>query len=145
MDETDAKSAAQRGNPARDAFKTGHGATVLVVDDDDDTRATFSDILRDEGYRVLAAPNGKAALEMVVQNPRPDVVLLDLSMPVMNGREFLAAVRSDARLASLPVIVLSADIEQTPKGALHAIRKPVGIAALTKLFGWMEELLSTPN
>lgn len=126
---------------ARTPERGDHAATVLIVDDDDDTVATFSEILRDEGYVVLGASNGQDALQVVGGNPRPDVVLLDWSMPVMGGRAFLDAVRKDARFAELPVIVLSADVERTPRGAVHAIQKPLGLASLTKLFGWMEELL----
>jgi CheY-like chemotaxis protein len=80
---------------------------VLVVDDDPDIRAFVSELLADEGYEVRAATNGLDALA-VLTNWRPDVILLDLMMPVMDGWAFLARQRLNLELASIPVIVMSA-------------------------------------
>jgi two-component system chemotaxis response regulator CheY len=85
----------------------GPSRAVLVVDDDPDIRDFMSDFLADEGYQVKAAGNGRQALDLLA-SWRPDVILLDLMMPVMDGWAFLAAQQADAELAHLPVIVMSA-------------------------------------
>lgn len=87
-----------------------HRATVLVVDDDDDTVETMRDILSEEGHRVLCAKNGKEALDVVYgrsREERPNLVLLDLNMPEMDGRHFLDTIRRDPALRDLAVVVLS--------------------------------------
>src|SRR5690349_16993945 len=85
------------------------GRRVLVVDDDADIRETVSLILEDEGYEVQSAQDGAAALGVLRAGPLPDVILLDLMMPVMNGWQFREQQTRDPRLAAIPVVVLSAD------------------------------------
>jgi len=80
---------------------------ILVVDDDHDIRSVVDDLLTDEGYRVRTAINGRQALE-ILATWRPGVILLDLSMPEMNGWTFLAHQQADPELARIPVIVMSA-------------------------------------
>jgi CheY-like chemotaxis protein len=82
---------------------------VLVVDDDDDARALIRDRLEADGYTVIEAKNGQAALDILVTNPasEPCLIVLDLNMPVMSGWQFLAIVKSYARLARIPVVVVS--------------------------------------
>jgi CheY-like chemotaxis protein len=81
---------------------------ILVVDDDDDLRDTLQGILEAEGYDVVAAANGRDALDYLRSNPLPCLVLLDLMMPVMDGWEFLLKKEADPYLASLPVVVITA-------------------------------------
>ncbi len=81
---------------------------VLIVDDDPDIREALSQALETEGYRVSLAVNGRDAWEKLHSGPPPDLILLDLMMPIMNGVEFLAALRSDPALHGLPVILVSA-------------------------------------
>jgi CheY-like chemotaxis protein len=83
--------------------------TILVVDDDDDLRATIADLLQEAGYEVDEAPNGVAALERI-QARMPALILLDVRMPVMNGREFVRVFRErhDTR-ASVVVCTAAAD------------------------------------
>jgi CheY-like chemotaxis protein len=81
--------------------------SVLVVDDETDIRAAVSELLAEEGYQVLDAANGEEALQKA-RAFHPDVVLLDLMMPGMNGWEFRAQQKGDPELAQIPVIVLSA-------------------------------------
>lgn len=85
---------------------------VLVVDDEPDIRRLVGDALRLEGYQVRTAGDGQEALQRVAEE-RPDLILLDLMMPVMDGRQFcrlLARAPSRAeRPARIPVILLSAD------------------------------------
>ena len=80
---------------------------VLVVDDDLAIRAFVSELLADEGYEVKTAANGREALA-VLTNWRPDVILLDLMMPEMDGWAFLASQRLNRELVCIPVIVMSA-------------------------------------
>lgn len=80
---------------------------VLVVDDEPDLRALYSINLEDAGHEVLTASNGAEGLG-VVQRDHPDVVLLDLTMPVMDGYEFLQRLRKMPDRQETPAIVVSA-------------------------------------
>lgn len=108
---------------------TPTGATVLVVDDEDGLRCVIRRLLQDEGYRVLEAPNGAAALELLADQAGHDVglVLTDLRMPIMDGRQLAAAL---ARVQpGLPIVFMSGFTTQlmdmrlvTPQFAF--LRKP---------------------
>jgi CheY-like chemotaxis protein len=80
---------------------------VLVVDDDAAIRMLIAEALEGEGYGVVTAINGADAL-MVLAAMQPAAIVLDLMMPVMDGRAFLAARRQDPRQAAIPVLILSA-------------------------------------
>jgi CheY-like chemotaxis protein len=81
---------------------------ILVVDDDADIREALHQALECEGYRVSLAVNGRDAWEKLRSGPSPALILLDLMMPIMNGAEFLAALRADGIFKDLPVILVSA-------------------------------------
>jgi DNA-binding response OmpR family regulator len=106
---------------------------VLVVDDDALIRDTLATALGDEGYAVRVAPDGRAALS-AIGNWRPDVIVLDLMMPVMDGSAFRAAQRSAADTAQIPVIILSAAHNVHSRAAgLHPaaiFSKPFDLGAL---------------
>lgn len=108
--------------------------TVLVVEDDPAVRQTITDVLEEEEYNVTTAANGDEALLTLQQAPLPDVILLDLMMPTMNGWELHKHLQEDARLASIPVVVLSAVAGfQQRRGKLDVaaiIPKPVNVTAL---------------
>jgi CheY-like chemotaxis protein len=89
---------AMNSNPAR---------TILIADDDEDIRAMLSIFLRDEGYRVLEAANGREALE-VAQHARPDLILMDLNMPVMDGNAAAEQIRRRQELNDVPIVFISA-------------------------------------
>ena len=83
--------------------------TVLLVDDEHAIIDALSGILEDEGFRVVTAANGREALVCLeTSSPPPDVALVDVMMPVMDGRELLARLRADARWSQLPVVMMSA-------------------------------------
>jgi CheY-like chemotaxis protein len=82
--------------------------TVLIVEDDLDTREMLGRFLELEGYRVETAENGKRALERLGSGMGACVILLDLMMPVMDGWQFRQEQIRDAALADIPVIVVSA-------------------------------------
>ena len=88
-------------NPAR------AGKHILLVEDSAEARAVLVPILDAAGHAVCTAANGHEALDYLRSHPPPDLILLDLVMPVMNGWELRAAQRVDPRLARVPVVVLS--------------------------------------
>jgi CheY-like chemotaxis protein len=109
---------------------------VLVVDDDAEIRQALVDILEDEHYTVRAAANGKEALEIVSHGPCPDVILLDVMMPVMDGWHFLSARLAHPRLVEVPIIIISAGIEAErdarKAGVVEVARKPLHVDDLIR-------------
>ena len=116
---------------------------ILVVDDDDTIRETLADALHLEGYTVDTAANGAIALDRVRQ-ARPDAIILDLMMPVMDGWRFMSAYRSEAACIGIPVLVTSAYRqlgEAAPELRVQAcIAKPFDLGVL---LGAVERLLRT--
>jgi CheY-like chemotaxis protein len=102
--------------------------TILVVDDDPDARAILNRFLTKAGYGVHLAANGREALEFVDAHP-PDVIVLDLMMPVMSGFEVLSALRMREVWARLPVVVITADPGHTAShlGVAAVLSKPFNI------------------
>lgn len=82
-------------------------STILVVEDSPILRQTMEAALQREGYQTMSAEHGREALERIAQK-RPDLILLDMAMPVMDGLEFLRIRRRDPELAKIPVVILSA-------------------------------------
>lgn len=80
---------------------------VLVAEDEPEAAELIESILRREGCEVIIARDGAEALEIARELPRPDLILLDLELPVMDGRAFLAAMRADSSLSGIPVFVVS--------------------------------------
>ncbi|HVY48459.1 MAG TPA: response regulator [Minicystis sp.] len=101
------------------------GPSVLVVDDDADLRQTLVATLDEAGYDVREAGAGRAAIDELRRAP-PDLVLLDLMMPGGNGWDVLEAIRGDAKLRAVPVVVVSAYASSAPEGARALVRKPMG-------------------
>ena len=83
------------------------GNRILVVDDDADIREALEQVMLSAGNRVSTAKNGKDALDLI-HTIRPDVILLDLMMPVMDGFRFREAQKQDRTLADIPVVIISA-------------------------------------
>ena len=108
---------------------------VAQAGDDRDLAEALGEALRDAGYSVVSAPQGAAALEALRgSNPLPDLILLDLMMPVMDGHEFVAELRKDPRLSPIPVVLLTADgrvhQEVVALKAVAGLRKPVRFEVL---------------
>lgn len=108
----------------------GHaGKRLLVIDDDFSTREVMSMVLAGEGYRVATAANGADALERLASGELPSLILLDLSMPVMDGQTFCARRKDAGGLAAIPVIVVSAERDGAQRaaamGADAYLEKPV--------------------
>jgi CheY-like chemotaxis protein len=106
---------------------TAHtGATVLVVEDDPDIREALCALLEDEGYNVYSAENGRTAACLLGDRPPPSLVITDLMMPIMDGWQLVERLRQSDRLASVPVVVISAvPPSQAPRGIRVLLRKPV--------------------
>lgn len=106
--------------------------TILVVDDKSNMRAMVRDYLTEENFRVVVAENGQQALYTARQE-KPDLILLDIMMPKMDGYEFLRAYRKEQ---NTPVILLTARLEETDKvlglelGADDYVTKPFGMREL---------------
>ena len=82
--------------------------TVLLIDDDAAIRVALGDLLEQEGFAVVATSDGAEALGTLEMGLRPDVILLDVLMPVMDGWDFRAAQLADSRFRDIPVVVISA-------------------------------------
>lgn len=110
--------------------------SILVVEDDDDIRSAIVDLLETEGYSTESAVNGKDALEKLSIIPKPCLVLLDMMMPIMNGREFLDTVMKDSHLAPIPVLIVSAVADKTnTQGSVGFLKKPIDIEVVLKVVG----------
>jgi CheY-like chemotaxis protein len=103
---------------------------VLIVDDERDVRETLGELLTEEGFSVEAAWNGETALARLEAGFRPDVILLDLMMPVMDGPTFRALQRNHAALANIPVVGLSA--VPAPDADFEILKKPLRFALLVE-------------
>ncbi len=89
-------------------------ARVLVVEDEHDLRELIAHWLETRGYQVVEAADGRDAVDLLQAGLEPDVILLDLGMPGMDGRSFLAWLRADEKHRHLPVIVASAYLDDAP-------------------------------
>ena len=97
--------------------------TILVVDDESNMRFLVRLILERAGYAVIEAPHGAAALERA-QESRPDLVVTDLMMPVMGGRELVERLRANPETAAIPIVVLSSNSSTVTTTADAVLGKP---------------------
>lgn len=113
----------------------GHPARILVVDDDPDLRGSLAELLEAEGYEVSCANNGEEALDALAEDA-PSAILLDLTMPVMDGWTFRDRQRLDPRLARIPTVVISASFSDPRSaaslGADAFLAKPFEVSQLTE-------------
>lgn len=108
-------------------------ARVLVVDDDFDLLDALCEVLSDAGYEVARASNGFEALQILAEQPLPDLILLDLMMPIMDGPRFRQVQLADPRLAAIPTVALSAGTIDRRIMELQLadwMPKPVSVATL---------------
>jgi CheY-like chemotaxis protein len=132
--------------PGGDAFYTGAaaGTTVLIVDDDFRNIFALTALLERGKLNVVAAESGPAALAMLDQGPKIDIVLMDIMMPAMNGYETMAAIRKRPAYAELPIIAVTGKVVGSERerciaaGASGYISKPVDTGELlTALRQWL--------
>jgi len=108
--------------------------SILLVEDDRELHEAMAAILDAEGYRVIGAYDGQAAIDRLREGVRPSVIVLDLMLPRKDGRQFRAEQLADPQLADIPVIAYSGDTGVAKAAAnLHVrywFRKPVNFGAL---------------
>jgi CheY-like chemotaxis protein len=111
--------------------ENGKDHTILVIEDDFDTRNAACAILSVAGFSTLQVTNGKEALELLSKlDEKPRLILLDLWMPIMNGWDFYEHVSRDRELRSIPVIVLTAYDLDAHATSLKWLREPIGMDTL---------------
>ncbi len=112
-------------------------AKVLIVDDEPNNVDFLEQALEDSGYQLITATNGQEALNKI-QSEQPDLVLLDLAMPIMDGFAVLERVKADSTLRNIPVIIISAEhdsksvVRGIKQGAEDYLTKPVNASLLVK-------------
>ena len=109
---------------------------VMVVEDDEGIREALCDLLQSEGFDVVAAVHGADALSKLRgEAPHPDVILLDLMMPVMDGWAFRAEQRRDELLARIPVVVITASRQADVAGLepRALLKKPIDFDELLRV------------
>ena len=121
--------------PARTPSLLTNGASVLLIDDDATSREALTDLLEEEGYEVLSAAGGEEGLE-TARRHRPDLLLLDMMMPGIDGVEVIRRIRSEPTLKRLRIIALTGDVTRTrlqnvfEAGADRFVAKPFRIPEL---------------
>jgi CheY-like chemotaxis protein len=123
------------GSAEGDRKQVGTSKFVLVVDDDPSLLEVTSFVIEDEGLAVATARDGKEALALLRTSRLPELVLLDLMMPVMNGWEFLDEVAKDPVLRQIPIVVLTAAEHVQVTGAVEVLGKPMDLKALLRVVG----------
>lgn len=125
---------APRGPTAEAAPPESTAARILVVDDDTDILEVMSIILDSSGFATATAKSGREALAKLHDGPPPQLVILDMMMPEMNGWEFRTEQLKDPALARIPVVVLTADGHASDKakeiGAVAYLKKPLDMSDL---------------
>ncbi len=117
--------------------------TIMIVDDDEDLHTLYGLYLQGESFNVLKAYNGKEALELL-DRERPDLIVLDMIMPVMDGEEFFTKLRKERNIQDIPVIIASVNEKIPPKlfelgNVYTTLKKPFTIETLV---GKIREALS---
>lgn len=111
--------------------------TVLIVEDEFAIADLLEMVLTDEGYRVLTAVNGRQGLQRLEEGPRPDLIISDLMMPILDGAEMLRAMREAELQRDIPCIVMSsmpeANVQERVDGYAAFVRKPFRLAAMVQL------------
>jgi two-component system cell cycle response regulator DivK len=108
--------------------------TILVVDDNDDIRDAYCHFLALEGFKVIVASNGQEAVEKALET-RPDLILMDLALPVLGGLEATRRIKSDIKTQHIPVVLVTAHVRKGPSAVIQAgcegfLVKPCSPAAL---------------
>jgi CheY-like chemotaxis protein len=109
---------------------------ILIVEDDETIRENLKELLEMEAYSVATAVHGKTALELLrsdltAQRTLPFVILLDLNMPVMSGRDFIGAIRQEGQeLSAIPIVVMTAVPNAEQMSTAGFLRKPIDLDEL---------------
>jgi CheY-like chemotaxis protein len=105
---------------------------IMVVDDDPELRQSILDVLEDAGYSTMSASGGEEALRQLGAPERPQLILLDLMMPGMNGWQFREAQQADGRIRDIPVLVITASryLATHPIDVERVVFKPFSVDQL---------------
>ncbi|PYO93307.1 MAG: response regulator [Gemmatimonadetes bacterium] len=119
----------ERTRPSMEEQEAAKQCLVAIIEDDSEFRNMLRELLEEERYRVVAVSNGAEALETLRGDTLPNVILLDVSMPVMDGFDFLRFRNDDPQLAQVPVVlVTNAKPHERPTiGVNDVVRKPIDI------------------
>jgi two-component system, cell cycle response regulator DivK len=114
------------------------GHTVMVVEDYDDTRLLLRQVLETRGYRVLEAINGQQAVD-IAEREHPDLILMDLDLPILDGIAATQRIRQNAELTRVPIVAVTAypmsytRVKAFAKGCDDYMAKPIDLTELTEL------------
>lgn len=120
---------------AQAAKPVSKAKTVLIVEDDENLRDSLREAFEDDGYQAISVSNGKEALELLqTTDPRPDVVVLDLVLPLVDGWKVCEVMRADAELSKIPIVVSTANPAGAPSGVIvvskpHKLKNLLGTVA----------------
>lgn len=122
--------------PAAGRGKRREGTTILLVEDDEETRAALAELLEDGGYLVVGTANGRQAEDYLRDNAAPDAIVLDLWMPMMDGWTFAARLQASDR-PPIPTVVITAAAPHWgyPVAAARVLRKPIRPARFMDVIG----------
>ncbi len=98
---------------------------ILIIEDDHDIRVAFRQTLEQCGYFVCSAANGWDALDLLAKITPPKLIILDLSMPIMSGEEFLKLKEENLKIKDIPVLLISSHLDRIHKLSLPYLKKPV--------------------
>ncbi|HTL47316.1 MAG TPA: response regulator [Verrucomicrobiae bacterium] len=109
---------------------------IMIVEDDEDLHVLYGLYLQGQDYEILRAYNGQEAFD-ILEKEKPRLIILDMIMPVMDGEEFFVKLRTEKKIADIPVIIASVNDKISPKllnlGNIHAIlKKPFTIETLVQ-------------
>ena len=117
---------------------------VLFIEDNSDLRENAAEILEMVGYKVITAPNGQVGIELA-HKEKPDIIISDVVMPVLNGHQVFEALRKDEQTRNIPFVFVSAYVDpselkvELKKGEVGYIRKPFDAS---ELYGTIEHFLN---
>ena len=111
------------------AVQAENGKALMVVEDDDGQRGALGILLAGAGYRVFSAANGREALDLLRNGPVPDLILLDMLMPVLDGWHLLRQLKAMPFLGTVPIIIITGTILAPEWGLAHScagiLHKPI--------------------
>jgi len=113
-------------------------ALVMIMEDEPNIAKVLEIVLTEDGNEVITAPNGLVGMQLLKQDPAPDVIFIDLNMPVMNGKEVIENIHSDKKLRKIPVVILSGSFPDSsvlpPRSHYKAmLEKPFDINELSNM------------
>jgi CheY-like chemotaxis protein len=125
-------------------------STILVVDDDESSRLVLRSVLEPSGHLVIEAADGQAALDMISSLITPDIVVTDLSMPILSGETLISRLRAEPRTNAIPIVIVSGNLQEALALRMsgHAdafVSKPIDFGVLTQCISslarraWMSE------